>query len=139
MEISKQEMETGIPDLAGVGEGEVVRLKLKCGYAYHDPSGTILRRDLPDAEGNAAVYVQTNGGAAIRVEKDSPFIEVSARAVRGQEHKFERPSREEAEKLRGRKPRSMSPPAAAMLGLSMGDKDAGPAPEDKEIRGKETR
>lgn len=134
---TKRETETGIIDLEGVADADLVVLKVRTGYCFHHPNGTKLeRREVKGQDPIVLLHAQ-NGGST-RVPKDSPFISVPAAAVRGQEYKFDRPTEEELMALRMKTVKDLAPPAslAPMVALGLEDKQLDAAPEDKEIKGR---
>lgn len=138
MKLTKVEKETGLIDLSETPDDEKVVLKLMPGYTFHHPNGTKLQRRFEDRKtGVSVVLMYDAAGGATRVPGDSPFIAVPARAVKGQEVKFARPTSEELEMLSKKGQKNMTPPAAAepmtSLGVPLENKQLGVVP-DKEVK-----
>ena len=136
MELTEQEQKTGLVDLSTTPDDEKVILKLMPGYTFHHPNGTKLQRKFEDRRtGECMVIMFDSAGGATRVPNDSPFIAVPARAAKGQEVKFARPTPEELEALSGKGQENLTPPASTepMVTLGVENKQLG-AVANKEIK-----
>jgi len=141
MELTEAEKETGVVDLSETADDEKVILKLMPGYTFHHPNGTKLQRRFEDQKtGTSMVLVYDSAGGATRVPNDSPFIAIPAKAVKGQEVKFARPSRKELSALSKRGEQNFSPPAAAepMVTLGVENKQLGKVPNKELEKSEET-
>ena len=113
MDITKAERETGLVDLSETPDDQKVVLKILPGFTFRHPNGTKLKRDFENKETRETpVVMYDSAGGAIRVPKNSPFLMVPAKAVKGQEHKFARPTSGEVADLKNKGMKNLTPPAS---------------------------
>lgn len=112
-----------------------IAVKLRPGYTFHHPdTGVALQHSLPDKETGKSEVVAINKDGG-REDMPGPFFLLSEKAMKGQTAKFERPTEEELEMLKGANSQEVkikvAPKPTPMKALSV-QKEV-PPPENKMV------
>jgi hypothetical protein len=120
-------------------KSDEIPVKLRPGYTFmHPVTGVALQHSLPDKETGKTEVVAINKSGG-REEMPGPFFLLSEKDIEGQWAKFERPTEEELEMLKGANGEEVkikvAPKPTPMKALHVQTTEGKDAPEDKRVKG----